>query len=593
MKYPIIGQKATSLLAGIGGIVLLLIHYVMRPNLPAIKIRDYGILPFGNHMIFLVPGSILLAIGLAFWLPLNPVRKTIRSIHQLSPLTFIITACLTCLVITVSVNLVALDGIPHVQDSIVQYFQARIFASGNLWIDAPSSDLAPFFDSEFVIQRAGRMYGKYNPGLSLLLVPFIWMGIPWLLVPLTGTLALAVLYLLIREEASEGIARGCVLLALGSPFFLGLSSSFMNHTPALLASLIMLLSWSRLRKKAQGWWGVILGAATGFLVITRQLTAVYQFAPILLFLMRDLVRSRALLRQIIHTFILIGLAITILGIYFWIVNGDPFISGYAMSDPHDRIGFGKDIGLQTFGSGHYPGHTIASGLRIIKLNLLILNELMFGWPSVSLAFVFIAMFRPGKSSLEHLLILQFLTQLFGYSLYWCDGICFGSRYMYETIPAILLLTARGIQQFPNIRWVTESKYARLPVLPVLLFILFTRSLVFFTPELLKTYSSGYWNVDRKLEDIIQRENVNNAVVFVSSSNYKLVDGIGPDYYGTAFLLNDLSLNGSVIVVRDLGRTKNQEFMAKYPDREAFLFYYPMRKDNPADESGPELVKEIF
>src|SRR5262249_42562195 len=79
-----------------------------------------------------------------------------------------------------------------VQDSAGQLFQAKIFARGRLF--APAPPVSEFFDyiGSFLVIHDGRWFGMYQPGLSLMLVPFLFLHAEWFLCPILGAASLAI-----------------------------------------------------------------------------------------------------------------------------------------------------------------------------------------------------------------------------------------------------------------------------------------------------------------------------------------------------------------------------------------------------------------
>ena len=136
-------------------------------------------------------------------------------------------------VVAAILSAVVFGRIPHVQDSIAQLFQARIFAGGRLW--APAPPLPDFFGAAHMILRDGRWFSQYPPGHALLLVPGVWLGVPWLVNPVLGGLAVSGIYFLARELFDRATARVSALLAVLSPFLLLMSAEFMSHAGALAA----------------------------------------------------------------------------------------------------------------------------------------------------------------------------------------------------------------------------------------------------------------------------------------------------------------------------------------------------------------------
>ncbi len=154
----------------------------------------------------------------------------------------VIGLCLTiCFLTTALIAYTVLDGIPHVEDSIAQLFQAKIFKQGMLC--APLPPYKEFFDYTNIINDE-KWYSQYPPGHSLLLTAGLLAGVPWLIGPLLGTLSLVLFYLVtktIYDEQRIIMASSCLLLL--SPFFLFMSSSYMNHTSTLFFLLLFLYAY--------------------------------------------------------------------------------------------------------------------------------------------------------------------------------------------------------------------------------------------------------------------------------------------------------------------------------------------------------------
>jgi 4-amino-4-deoxy-L-arabinose transferase-like glycosyltransferase len=72
----------------------------------------------------------------------------------------------------------------------------------------------------------------YPPGLSLLLLPGILIGIPWLVIPVTSGLLVAATVALGAELAGERAGRLAGLFMLGFPFIGFLAGTHLSHVPA-------------------------------------------------------------------------------------------------------------------------------------------------------------------------------------------------------------------------------------------------------------------------------------------------------------------------------------------------------------------------
>jgi hypothetical protein len=133
---------------------------------------------------------------------------------------------------------------PLTMDEYAPWFQARVFAAGHLAGRLPPELLPrlvperllfPFFA---VTPATGAVVSTYWPGFALLLVPFTWLGAPWLLNPLLAGGSLVLIASLARRWTGTTAAAGWTLLfALASPAFTVNAASFYPLTAHLALGL--------------------------------------------------------------------------------------------------------------------------------------------------------------------------------------------------------------------------------------------------------------------------------------------------------------------------------------------------------------------
>ena len=149
-----------------------------------------------------------------------------------------------------------------------------------------------------------------------------------------------------------------------------------------------------------------------------------------------------------------------------------------------------------------------------------------------------------------------------YVFYWYERICFGPRFLYEGLAPILLLSARGLIEFP--RFVggaagaqAEAKARNMIAIGGVLSLLTTA--VVGLPILLDLYSHRHWfGADKMVCTSVMEKGIKNAVVFVA-----------PDLYCTCFLGNALDLQGPVVYAVDRG-AEDFLLMQQFPGR---AYYY--------------------
>lgn len=130
---------------------------------------------------------------------------------------------------------------PLSMDEYAPVFQAHVFARGHLAAQVPPA-LVPWLVPPFrwFIEASpdGRMVSAYWPGFALLLTPFVWLGVPWLLNPLIGGATLLAIWRIARRLWPDTAAAGwAVLFAAASPALTVNAISFYSMPAHLLASL--------------------------------------------------------------------------------------------------------------------------------------------------------------------------------------------------------------------------------------------------------------------------------------------------------------------------------------------------------------------
>ena len=340
------------------------------------------------------------------------------------------------------VALAEYQGQPHILDASAYIFQAKIFASGQLSAPMPSHLSA--FQGPFMIASGGRWFAQYPPMTSLLLAVGIVLHAPWLVEPLLGTLALWGVFRLGRYFYGGGVAWLAILLGALSPFYTYLAASYMSHTMALFFAVYFL--WMLVRfTRGWRWYDLALSAvfAVG-LLLTRELSAVvigFAASAYLLGGQWRALRERA--ATIWPVFVFAG-SILVCGVVVYLLynrlqTGSAMLSPRSLFFPGDRYGFGEGIGF-------YGQHTFAAGMVILDQLLTILLVDLYGWPFyLTLALLPLTFLRRDKSTRWDIFCALLLALLVGAQAgYFYHGIYLGPRYLFETLPFLLLLTARGV-----------------------------------------------------------------------------------------------------------------------------------------------------
>lgn len=332
-------------------------------------------------------------------------------------------------------------GEPHIFDASAYFFAAKMYALGHLSVPLPPA--VDHFPGPFMLQYKGQWFGQYAPGTALTLVPGIWLGVPWLVEPLLGTCALFGIGLIAARLYNRNVGSLAVILGTLSPFYTYLAASYLSHTVALFYFVWGL--WALLRfAQGKATWNIALAAILfGMAGLTRDLVALLFVAVMLpgivLLSWRSVYKER--MRWLWGGTIFFTIALLFVCISFGfnaLLTGNIFLTPRSLFFAGDHWGFGPGVGF-------YGQHTLAAGFLNLDQLLTILAIDLFGWPFY-LSFVFLVMpFLTRKAvSTDWLLLIAAVIMTSAYIGYFYHGIYLGPRYLYETLPFLLLLTARGI-----------------------------------------------------------------------------------------------------------------------------------------------------
>jgi hypothetical protein len=165
-------------------------------------------------------------------------------------------------------------------DEHAYMIQARMLARGRLWMPAYPADVAPFFDALSMI--VDRVYAPmYFPGTALAAVPFIWLGLPFWVMPIvTASIAAGLLYRVFAQIFDPVRGVLAVILLASMQKYRENAIVLLAEAPFLAAEMVLLWGWLRFRKDPRGRWAVVIGAAAGYAAITRPLDALCVALPI-------------------------------------------------------------------------------------------------------------------------------------------------------------------------------------------------------------------------------------------------------------------------------------------------------------------------
>jgi hypothetical protein len=345
------------------------------------------------------------------------------------------------LLFTAWIARVQYSGEPHIFDAAAYLFAAKIYAQGHLWAAIPPA--SDRFPGPFMVQFDGRWFAQYPPGTALTLVPGLWLGVPWLVEPVLGTLALLGIGLIAARLFDRRVATLAVLLGALSPFYSYLAASYMSHAIALFYLVWGTYALLRFVQRSSDWNMPLAAALFGMGVLTRDMVAllfVVLVIPGILLLHRQRLYKywrRWLLP--LAAFLAVALFFTMLDLGY-----NTLLTNNLLQEPRtlffagDHWGFGQGVGF-------YGQHTLAAGFVNLDELLTILAIDLFGWPFYCTLALLVLPFITRRALPANWLLLSCATIMTGAFIgYFYHGIYLGPRYLFETLPFLLILTAHGI-----------------------------------------------------------------------------------------------------------------------------------------------------
>lgn len=329
-----------------------------------------------------------------------------------------------------------------VDTNYCQYVQGRLFAQGVVWGGGKEfRGLSSVWNCMLNVPGKGSA-SKYPPGYSALIAAAGSLGSTRVINPLCGALTLTLVLLTVsRMYASRQMVGWVAALSFCAIYFLHMSAEFWNHPSALLACAAIVWSVSRERGRELSS-ALIVALAIVYCLLTRPLSGV---AMVLFLGVIGFLRWRkgdGVFVRLGMPGVCAGIAtligIALMGAYNQILTGDPFISGYEMlhGAPHNP-GFHID----PYGRDFTPW----AALKDLVVRWRSLDHWLFMWPipSLTLMAVWLISYRRWMVA-DGLFACWIAVQSLVYCYMWSAGqVQFGPRFLYEALPAFIVLSARG------------------------------------------------------------------------------------------------------------------------------------------------------
>lgn len=352
-------------------------------------------------------------------------------------------ASLCFLGLALAVNYCVIQRSFALDTNYCQYAQGILFSRGVIHGDGASfQGLSVHINCMIDPFRTGYA-SKYPPGYSAIIAAMLPFRAVPLINPLCGALTLLFTLLIVqRKYKAPTTSFWTAVLSFASVYFLHMSAESWNHPSALLACTVMV--WAAFREAAsQRSSSMAIACALIFCILTRPFSAIAMASLLLaLAIYRAQHHSREYIstkRLITTTTLGLGIGVLALCLYNQALTGDFLTSGYEAlhGSPHN-----PGFHLDPYGRDFTP----LSALNDLAARWRSMNEWLFMWPIPSLTpILFWAVAIKRWLPFDAVCVGWIAVQSFVYCFMWSAGqVQFGPRFLYEAMPAVIILSARGL-----------------------------------------------------------------------------------------------------------------------------------------------------
>lgn len=419
-------------------------------------------------------------------------------------------AAIACVVLVVCaiVARTVLSAKPLLIDEIIQLFQARIFASGRLWL--PAAPFPEFTSAMHLLDWNGKVYGQFPAGGPAMLALGAVAHAEWLVGPVfTAVGAYLFARVLRRIQVRDGTALAALLLYGFAPFTVFLGGSMMNHVTEtmwlLAAALALVIATADQTARAAATFS--LGLTLGIAATIRPTDAAAFALPSAVWLAWRCRLGRKHFVALIASGV--GVAIPMAVLLF--INSQQ--TGHALRFGYIEM-WGKSHELGFHAAPWGPAHTPLRGLELVNLYLLRLQDYFLEAAGPSLLFATLALaLAPRRRGIEVWILAGSALLLLAYFAYWHDGFYLGPRFMLPLAPWLALWTARLPAMMENRRFAVPIVRATVVAGVVALAI----GLVASVPLRARQYRLGMLSMRFDVDQLARDRGVHDALVLVRES----------------------------------------------------------------------------
>jgi hypothetical protein len=459
---------------------------------------------------------------------------------------------------------------PHVPDEVAYLLHARYLAEGMLTMPIPPVPAG--FNIDLMHYEPSRWFSPVPPGWPMVLGIGAWFGMPWLVNPVSGGIAVVLTYLLLGRITDGRETRLTTLLLASSPWFLFMSMNFMTHTLSLVCALAAALGVAVSRQNGSWLPAFAGGLAVGATSLVRPLEGLV--TALLLGFWSLGARGRHF-RLAPSAALVAGTLIT--GLldrpYNKLLTGSAnvfpimaYVDKYHLPGSND-MGFGPNRGLGWSGLDPFPGHGAKDVVVNAALNTAQTNVELLGWPVGAVVLVSLALIlrgaKPRRSDWWFLAAIAAVVGAHSF-YYFSGGPDFGARYWYLIIVPCCALLARGIGRLDESIASTTSSPTM--VRSVALLLMASTLLVYVPWRGIGKYRH-YRGMRPDVRQLARQHEFGRSLVLVRGARH-------PDY-ASAAVYNPIDLHADApIYAWDASPEIRAALLRAYPDRPVWILDGP-------------------
>ena len=543
------------------------------------------------------------AIAIALALRSEAVDKRLGAIGQdiLSTANgLVIVTALAALALLIYISYFVSEGVPHVPDSVAYVFQAKIFASFHATADPPPvRENFSFFNPPFMHIVDGDWFSQYPFGHPLFLAVGERLGAVWAVPPVLGAISIYLIFRVGHHIYDTAAGLLAALLLFFSPFYQMTASNLMSHNTGVFVALMSIFLMVRpTKQKVLSMFGA--GVFLGLFFNIRPLPATALMPVIAALLLYELWRARDKRRDILEQDFAFAVGGFLMLLAYFAYNQ---ITTGVFTDSPQTLTFGETSNWVGFSGSH----TLTMGLQNQQTLLSLMVLVADGWPAaIGLLFATLPFLLGTRNRWDYVLGAAFLSMAGVNIFYRNQAIMHGPRFWYETMPFVMLLSARGVTMLIEragsagdrlaalASWKPQASGSAITGLAVFGLVaglmassahgwmLEQRNLwsrIEFMPQRISMLE-GFNFTDRRLLDKADDMDLENALVFVERCRQWWC-------YGSVFWTNDIDLDGDIVWARQTQTDTDLVVIDAFPGRDLYLASYDNRTIRPTTEEEME------